>query len=77
MAKSENQNSNGHSPDFIVYTVRDHQDENRKANWTRVGAAWSHKDCKGFNITLDALPVSGKLTIRKYEPKANNEEQGA
>ncbi len=49
----------------------------RKANWTRVGAAWSHKDGKGFNVTLDALPVSGKLTIRKYEPKANNEEQGA
>ncbi len=36
--------------------------------WHKVGAAWPHKDGKGFNITLFATPVSGKITIRENKP---------
>ena len=34
------------NPDYIVYFV-----PNRKnAFWTRIGAAWNHRDGKGLNI---------------------------
>ncbi|AWO92415.1 hypothetical protein [Bradyrhizobium diazoefficiens] len=39
-----------------------------EAFWTRIGAAWPHKDGKGFNIQLNSLPLNGRLVIR--EPKA-------
>jgi hypothetical protein len=42
--------------------------EGDNAFWIKVGAAWPHEDRKGFNITLSAMPISGRLVIR--EPKA-------
>lgn len=49
-------------PDFTVYTV-----EGDKAFWTKIGAAWRHRDGDGLNITLTALPLNGRLTIRKQD----------
>ncbi len=46
--------------------------EGDSAFWTKIGAAWSHDDGKGFNINLTCLPINGRLVIR--EPKA--EEAG-
>lgn len=40
-----------------------------KTNWTRVGVAFPHKDGQGLNLELRALPVNGKLVIRRHEPK--------
>jgi hypothetical protein len=34
--------------------------------WTRLGVAWAHKDGEGLNVTLTALPVDGRLVIRKH-----------
>jgi hypothetical protein len=48
-----------------VYVV---EGEGDKAFWTKIGAAWQHEDRKGFNITLNATPLNGRLVIR--EPKA-------
>lgn len=40
-----------------------------KARWTEIGAAWPHKDGKGFNVKLDLLPIGGaEIVIR--EPRA-------
>ena len=50
------------SPSHIVYQVRDR--EGSKGFFTRIGAAWPHKDGKGFNVQLDAMPLDGKLTLR-------------
>ncbi|MCJ9668548.1 MULTISPECIES: hypothetical protein [unclassified Neorhizobium] len=52
-------------PDYAVYTVEGAGD---KAQWTKIGAAWSHKDHEGLNITLTALPLNGRLVIRKPKP---------
>lgn len=57
-------------PDYAVYVV---EGEGDKAYWTKIGSAWSHKDDEGMNITLTALPLNGRLTIRK--PKAERDEQ--
>lgn len=71
---TENTNTNGkNKPTHTVYQVKDRGDD---AIWTPLGAAWAHKDDKGFNIKLDLLPVNfdGQLTIR--ERKDNNEAEG-
>jgi hypothetical protein len=54
---------------YDVYVVDDYKDKTgeEKSNWTRIGTAWPHKDGKGFNAELRALPVSGKLVLRRYE----------
>ncbi|TBG92671.1 hypothetical protein [Rhizobium leguminosarum] len=56
-------------PDFAVYVV---EGEGDKAHWTKIGAAWSHNDGEGFNIQLTALPLNGRLTVRK--PKAERDD---
>jgi len=38
--------------------------------WSQIGAAWFNKDGEGINLQLDALPVSGRVTLRKPKGKA-------
>lgn len=54
-------------PSHRVFTVekRDGKDD----YWTEIGAAFPHKDGKGFNLQLRALPLDGKLVLRAPEPK--------
>lgn len=56
-------------PTHRVYTVRGEGDD---AFWTRIGSCWPHKDGKGFNLQLDALPIDGRLVLR--EPSAEDEK---
>ncbi|RTL70311.1 MAG: hypothetical protein EKK41_12770 [Hyphomicrobiales bacterium] len=36
-----------------------------KSHWQDIGAAWTHKDGKGFNLKLDYLPLNGaELALR-------------
>ena len=58
---SENQR-----PTHKVFVVRDNEEKEGDAFWTRVGSAWAHKDGKGFNIALDALPINGRLVLRTF-----------
>lgn len=64
MADSKN------SPAFKVFCVEGEGDE---AYWTRVGSAWGHKDGKGYNVVLSALPVNGRLVLR--EPSEEEDAQ--
>jgi len=50
------------APSHIVYQVRDR--EGPKGFFTRIGAAWPHKDGKGFSIQIDAVPLDGRITLR-------------
>lgn len=36
-----------------------------KSHWIEVGAAWPHKDGKGFDLNLKALPVDGRIVLRE------------
>ncbi len=51
-----------------VYVV---DGEGETAFWTKLGAAWPHEDGRGFNVTLTAMPLTGRLVIR--EPKVEEE----
>ncbi len=61
-------NNNSKRPSHYVYTVRNGGEGNTDY-WTKIGVAFSHNDQKGFSVILEALPVDGRLTIRKPEPK--------
>ncbi len=54
------------SPTHIAYHVRDGKD---KGFFTRIGAAWPHKDGNGFNLQLDIMPLDGKITLRTASEK--------
>jgi hypothetical protein len=58
---SETPTNTGKSPTHVAYQVRD---GGQKGFWTRIGAAWQHKDGKGFNVQLDAVPLDGKIALR-------------
>jgi hypothetical protein len=56
---------------YDVLVVDNYEDAHgaEKASWTRVGVAFAHKDGHGLNVELQAIPVSGKLVIRRHEAK--------
>ncbi len=57
----------GTLPTHIAYQVRKGSQKNQ---WTRIGAAWTHKDGKGFNIQLECAPWDGRITLR-IAPESN------
>ncbi|AVF03605.1 MULTISPECIES: hypothetical protein [Devosia] len=59
------------TPDFIAWSV---VKNGEKSHWNRIGAAWSHGDQKGFNVTLETLPIDGKIVLRLA---SESKEQGA
>jgi hypothetical protein len=63
--------SNPNRPTHAVYVV---EGEGESAYWTKIGSAWSHSDGDGFNIQLTALPLTGRIVVRK--PKQAKAEEG-
>jgi len=59
--ETESKPASGKAPGYIAYQVREGTD---KGYFTRIGAAWSNKDGKGFNIQLDSVPLDGRITLR-------------
>lgn len=62
---SRNQTSNR---PHAVYVI---EGEGDKSFWSRIGSAWPHEDRDGFNVVLNALPLNGRLVIRKPKPAAD------
>jgi hypothetical protein len=57
-------------PTHTAYSVREYQiGGEKKSDWNRVGIAWAHKDGGGFDVILDAIPVNGRIAIRRNKPK--------
>lgn len=60
-------------PDFLAWHVANKGD---KGFWTRIGAAWFHRDRKGFSLQLEVVPINGRIVLRtplddeKKEPGA-------
>jgi hypothetical protein len=49
--------------------------EGDSAFWTKIGAAWAHEDSEGFNISLTAMPLNGRLVVRTA--KTTNKPEAA
>ena len=59
----------GHrKPKYYAYQVQNNGD-GEKGYWTKIGGAWPHKDGKGLDVRLAALPVDAKLVLRVAEDK--------
>jgi hypothetical protein len=57
-------------PRFDVLVADEYErDGEKKVNWIRVGTAFRHDDGDGFQITLAAIPVTGKLVMRLHKPR--------
>lgn len=51
----------GRKPTHRLYRVIGDGDA---ASWTPIGAAWPNKDGLGFNLSCDAIPLTGRLVLR-------------
>jgi hypothetical protein len=56
-------------PTHRVYAV---SKRGEKSHWQDIGAAWSHKDGKGFNMKLEYLPLNGAEIVLRV-PDADDE----
>ncbi len=55
---------------LTAYTVREFERSgDTERDWMRIGVAFPHEDGKGFNLSLQAVPVDGKVVLRLHEPK--------
>lgn len=63
-------------PDMAVYHVTERgEGDNKKAFWTKIGAAWAHTDGEGFNLAIDYMPMTaGRIVVRS--PKADDTDGG-
>lgn len=59
-------------PFMLAYTVKP-IDGGRNSIWSKIGAAWSHKDGQGFEVRMDAVPVDGRIVLRTI--KDNDSDQ--
>jgi hypothetical protein len=53
-------------PSHGVFVV---EGEGEAAFWTKIGAAWAHGDGQGFNLSLSAVPLSGRIVLRTRTEK--------
>jgi hypothetical protein len=55
-----------------VFTVEEYESNGKTGKrWTKVGAAFPHKEGPGFSIELCAIPLDGRLVVL---PLDGNEE---
>jgi hypothetical protein len=57
-------------PTLIAYSVikRTPTQNINQAEWTKIGAAWSHRDGLGVTLKLTALPLDGRVYMRVPTP---------
>jgi hypothetical protein len=63
-------------PTLIAYHVTEARKEGEKGFWTKIGAAWDHKDGGGLTLQLDLVPVAGGRIILRA-PRADDATEGA
>jgi len=39
--------------------------DGENAKWLPVGAAWPHEDGNGFSLAVEALPLQGRIALRR------------
>ena len=53
-------------PAYRAYTVVKRGDD-KDDFWLNLGVAFAHEDGEGFNLLLQALPIDGKIVLRRYK----------
>jgi hypothetical protein len=55
-------NTTVRKPEYEVFQVLETSKD--KSYWNRIGAAWVHEDGDGLSVTLNAMPLDGRIIIR-------------
>ena len=63
---ASNPSPSGSKPTHRLYRVNGDGDA---TIWTPIGAAWPNRDGKGFNLSYDAVPLSGRIVLRLITPR--------
>jgi hypothetical protein len=60
-----------------VFTVEEHESNGKTAKkWTKIGAAFPHKEGIGFSIELKAFPIDGRLVVLPPDTDDGNSRNG-
>jgi hypothetical protein len=53
------------APTYLnVFTVEEYESNGKTGKrWTKIGAAFPHKEGGGFSIELSAIPLDGRLVV--------------
>lgn len=60
----------GVKPSHRLYLVTGH---GKSASWREIGAAWPNKDGQGFSLNCEAMPLQGRIVMRKITEKPASE----
>ena len=53
------------NPAKICYRLTVHETGGTpKSYWNKVGAAWKHKDGRGYTLQLETCPINGRIILR-------------
>jgi hypothetical protein len=62
-------------PAFDVMTATEYESNGqKKTRWARIGVAFPLNGKEGFQIILDALPLSGKLVLMPPKPRESGND---
>ncbi|MBN9890588.1 hypothetical protein [Salipiger abyssi] len=73
--EKENTNQEPSAPDYLAWYVTQ---KGEKSFWNKVGAAWKHKDGRGYSLQLETCPINGRIVLRLplEDAEANANEAG-
>ncbi|MEZ5844830.1 MAG: hypothetical protein R3D27_13995 [Hyphomicrobiaceae bacterium] len=60
-------------PAYRAYSVIK-RDGDKEDFWLNLGVAFAHDDGEGFNVLLQALPLDGKLVLRRYKEEEQDDK---
>ena len=56
-----------------VFTVEEYESNGKtQKKWTKIGAAFPHKEGSGFSIELRAFPIDGRLVVLSPDTDEGN-----
>jgi hypothetical protein len=66
------------APTYLnVFTVEEYESNGKtQKRWTKIGAAFPHKEGVGFNIELKAFPIDGRLVALPPDTEDGNGRNG-
>jgi len=60
-------------PVYNAFTTREYKEGGaKKTFWVQIGSVFPHKNGKGFDVILDALPIDGRIVL--LEPKTDDKK---
>lgn len=61
---------------LFAYSVEEYDAGNgkRARSWTRIGAAFPHKEGQGFNIELKTIPLDGRIVLLPPDDSSDADE---